>query len=251
MKHVIALLSIVLFYSCALHHGSITSTASHCQDKNIEYADVAVGYSKVIYLFGFGGMHKDALVNEAKRNLFGSYVLKNGQSFENTTLDFRVFLLGPFVKMEAIVVADVVQRDSSYKVSYSNAYRNFVISGTNTSKEGFKLNESVLYNRGNAYKAKIVRLNRQKANLFYINSRGAVKVKNVAYHDIYRTYTPAGFEEKYGYKLHDTVNFVVGTVATEVGAPGGEVVGINDTNILLKINNSDWVESGLGSVKKK
>lgn len=229
----VLLLPVALLSSCAYHFGTVTSLSVSGQDKNIEYRDVAMGYSKASYLFGIGGLGKDALTNEAKRNMYLSYPLRNGENFENLTLDHKVFLFGPYVRHEAIVIADVVRRDSGNHISYNSNYINFLASNVKRKQHGISLNEQVAYYKNRIYEAKVLRLNRRKVTIFYVNKRGAITVKNVRYDYIFKGYDLDEIEKKYGFAIGDKVTILSSELAESFGADA-TVLYMNEDCALVK-----------------
>lgn len=69
------------------------------------------GQSEVKYILGLGGNKKQALINEAKQNLFNNYSLKNNQSLANVTIDFKnKMIFGNIVQeLTCTINADVVE----------------------------------------------------------------------------------------------------------------------------------------------
>ncbi len=227
------LLPLVIMGSCAYHVGTITTLSGNGQDKHVEFRDVAMGYSKTSYFFGIGGLGKDALVNEAKRNMYLSYPLQNGDNFENLTLDHKVFVFGPYVKHEAIVIADVVRRDSGSHVFYNSNYLNFLSNNVKRKQHSISLNEAVVYYHNGIYHAKVLKLNRRKISIFYVNKRGAIKVKSVRYDYIFKASDLAEIEKKCGFTIGDQVTILSSELAQSFG-PGGSVQYMNEDCALIK-----------------
>jgi len=89
MKNVFfGILLIALLSSCASHVGVMTGNAS-ISDANFNVIGLAVGSAKTQHIMGIGGLGKDALILEAKRNLYLKYPLKKGQALANVTVDIK------------------------------------------------------------------------------------------------------------------------------------------------------------------
>lgn len=250
MKQFFLLVLPLLFTSCAVHLGMITPTSTNLRDKQVEYSDIAVGYSKVFYVFNFGGFGKDALVNEAKRNLYLSYPLQAGQSLENLTLDFKVARIFFYTKMEAIVIADVLQGDTSIKITYSKNYKNFLNANNLLAFNNFSLNESVYcMNRGPMY-SKIIKVGKRRATVFYINKRGAIKIKNVWYSGLYKMNNDLPLELTNGFKVGDNVIFTDLNRTIAYGGAEGKIIGINSTGAIVK-TAADAVQVDFTEIKVK
>lgn len=140
MRLFAAAIALLLMSSCSFHTGSITTSSVAASGKKYEYVDVAVGYSKVSYFLGMGGYSKDMLIRDAQRNMRASFPLKPNEAFENTVLDIRSTWVGPYHKLEAIVTADIVARDSSYNVIYSEKYLELISRNKPKVKNYFSLN---------------------------------------------------------------------------------------------------------------
>ena len=64
---------------------------------NAEFSKIRFGYgtAKTAHFMGIGGNQKDALVLEAKRNLYLNCNLQSGEAIGQTTIDFKKTLFFP------------------------------------------------------------------------------------------------------------------------------------------------------------
>lgn len=100
--------SALLLGSCAFHNGIVTS-GGNPPSPNQQLVGLGTGTSTATYVLGFGGLNKDALVLEAKKNLYANTRLKPNQAFTNFTVDFRYGFF-PFVRrIKVTVAADIIQ----------------------------------------------------------------------------------------------------------------------------------------------
>lgn len=101
-------LSVFLFSNCATHMGMMTGNAS-LSANNFKIVKMINGTATTMKIFGLGGLGKDALVLEAKKNMLQNNPLKEGQALANVTVDFKnSFVL--FVNTEKVTVtADLVE----------------------------------------------------------------------------------------------------------------------------------------------
>ncbi|NEN25016.1 hypothetical protein G3O08_16060 [Cryomorpha ignava] len=110
----ITLLCSLLLSSCAFHNGNMTGNAS-LSTRNFEIKTIVMGTAKTSHVFGIGGLKKQALVYEAKKDLYRSYPLSEGQAFANISVDFKrsyFFIVNTTV---ATITADVVEfKEGSY-----------------------------------------------------------------------------------------------------------------------------------------
>lgn len=224
----------LLISSCAYHSGMIT--ASQLNNKvSYRYEDVAVGYSKATYFFGLGGLHKDALLNDAKRNLYLSYPLKPNQVMDNITLDRKVTYILPFSKVEMILVADVVELDSGHQISKSGAYVETLARSTAKSIGYLSNYEPVLLQEnGKAYSGRVVSINKGKATVFYVNSDGLIRVGNKSYGDVYKISNLEELQTKIGYALGYEYTFSLPRSGNISYNLRGKVIGMNSDRLLIE-----------------
>lgn len=101
-------LAAIVFSSCAIHVGTITGDAS-ISSKNFKMVRMADGTATTTKIFGLGGLGKDALVNDAKKDLLQNNPLKDGQALANVTLDFKNSYVLFVNKQKVTVAADIVE----------------------------------------------------------------------------------------------------------------------------------------------
>lgn len=100
--------------SCAFHNGNMTGNAS-LHARNFEIKTIVMGTAKTSHVFGIGGLKQRALVYEAKKDLYRSYPLSEGEAFANISVDFKrsyFFIVNTTI---ATITADVVEfKEGSY-----------------------------------------------------------------------------------------------------------------------------------------
>ena len=120
-KLLIPLSFILLLSSCAMHQGMISSSSLN---RNVMYEDIAYGVSQTNKVFGFGGLSKDALVLEAKRELINNRPLKENEAYANFTVDYKRSFFPFYNQTKATMSADVVRfMDESLSDPYSEKYK--------------------------------------------------------------------------------------------------------------------------------
>jgi hypothetical protein len=97
-----------LVSSCATHFGGMSGSAA-LSSKNFRYQGLATGQAQTLQVFGLGGLAKDGLVAEAKKNLLLNYPLKDGQALANVTVDFKFSVVFFVIIRKATVTADIVE----------------------------------------------------------------------------------------------------------------------------------------------
>jgi hypothetical protein len=256
MKQIGILITLLLFLgSCAFHSGMITPVGTQTS-KSQKYVDIAVGYSKASYFMGLGGTGKNALINDAKRNMFLSYKLKPGQSFENISLDIKSTCILLYQKREIIVIADVVEEDSTMNITYSDHYLNLLSSKKTVSNNLFSLNEEVIYLDKNnvARKGKIVKLSYEDATIFYVNSKANFKIKHTSTKKIFKISSTEQLEQKFKFKIGQEVVGIKpykNSQGYTLSKKDGIIVGLNAGFILLKISENFYVTDKIENLKSK
>lgn len=94
--------------SCATHWGMMTGNAS-LSSNNFKMVKIASGTASTTKIFGFGGLAKDALVLNAKKDMMQNNPLKEGQALANVTVDFKNSILFFVMKGKVTVTADIVE----------------------------------------------------------------------------------------------------------------------------------------------
>lgn len=144
-KLLISLTIIFLMTSCITYHqGAISSSAVN---RTVKYQDIAIGVSQVNKFLGFGGISKDALVLEARREMTKNRPLGPKEQYINFTVDFK-HTFWPIVSQTKVTMcADVVSfsNDSTSEV-YSSKYKDKLL-GQNLSNELFAVGDSVIFNK--------------------------------------------------------------------------------------------------------
>ncbi|TRX72671.1 DUF6567 family protein [Carboxylicivirga sp. M1479] len=179
MKHLLFLLPIaIILSSCATHTGVMTGNAT-ISDANFNVVGLAVGSSKTKHVFGMGGLGKDALVFEAKRNLYSNYPLKKGQALANVTVDFKRSYY-PFVNNTmAVISADIFDFNTRAADSTFNTIDRYSAKYSINPKLNIHQNVVAIINN-KPRSVRIVELSYPKTTVLYKDDKDNVKFKRVA-----------------------------------------------------------------------
>ncbi len=249
MRLFFAAIALLLMSSCSYHTGSITTMNASGNGKTYEYVDVAVGYSKVSYFLGIGGYSKDMLIRDAQRNMRASFPLKPNEAFENTVLDIRSTWVGPYHKLEAIVTADIVARDSSYNVTYGEKYLELISRNKPAVKNYFSLNERVVLLKSEKEMfGRIVGFNSGSASVFCVDNDGEFNIKNIRYSKIFKITDMELLSKEIGFNIGDSVAF---NAQSDSGFSyfEGVVVGMNKECSLVRTDKTLY-KTKTNSLKK-
>jgi len=120
MKYFLIISLVFFLGSCAFHSGTLNSTTTA---EPVFHKDIGVGVASTHLVFGLGGLSKDALILEARKNLMENRPLEGAEQYNNISTDFKrtVFLM--VFKTKVTMVADVVApKDSVNQPTYSDEY---------------------------------------------------------------------------------------------------------------------------------
>ncbi len=108
----IAVTFLFLLTGCAAHFGTLKSDVSLNQ-ANFKVVTTASGSSQTKLVMGFGGLKKEALVAEARKDLVSKANLAPNQVLANLSLDVKTSIFPGFLPMVVIqkvtVTADVIE----------------------------------------------------------------------------------------------------------------------------------------------
>jgi hypothetical protein len=104
---IIALITL-LFSSCAFHSGVFLNSTC-LSSNNFKVVKLAKGQSGTTKIFGIGGLAKDALVYEAKKDLLANFPLKENQTLANVTVDFKNSMILFVMKTKVTMTADIIE----------------------------------------------------------------------------------------------------------------------------------------------
>jgi len=102
-------LSITLVSSCAIHNGFMKNSAS-LSEANFSYVNQSIsGMSSAKYVFAIGGLDRQALVEEAKKEMLKNNPLQANQVLANVTVNWKHSFYVIVFRTECTVTADVVE----------------------------------------------------------------------------------------------------------------------------------------------
>lgn len=239
LRRILLLFGIAALSGCATYNGMITSPSTLSSDTKATYVDMAVGYSRTSYLFGFGGFGKAALINEAKRNMYKAYKLAPNQTFVSPTLDIKTTTYGPYRKMEVIMMADVVEYDGNVDVGFEEEYFQAIGAVQSDLPEFFRLNESVVVMGSNRsiVNGRILNINQQKITVLLHNADGRLAIKNLASSRVFRARPAPDGDLEVAFSVGEAVVFNERVSSTEQVPSGGLIVGVNQYNVLVMVKD--------------
>lgn len=100
-------LAFCLATSCAFHHGTFDSGVA-ITNNQFRIVGIASGKAQTTHFLGIGGLTKDALVYEAKRDLYSKYPLTKGMAFTNISVDFKRSYYCIVNRTKVFISADII-----------------------------------------------------------------------------------------------------------------------------------------------
>ena len=111
LKSIFAITIVILITSCSATHNGYMSNSASLSSANFSYVKQNIkGDATATYVFGFGGLAKETLVDNAKKQMVDSNPLKSNQTVANVTVNFKTsnyFFV--YRTVRCTVTADVVE----------------------------------------------------------------------------------------------------------------------------------------------
>lgn len=164
--------------SCAFHSGVMTGNAA-LSDANFFTVGYAMGTSEITKVLGMGGVATDALVLEAKRNLYKNHPLTKGQALANVSVDFKRTIF-PFVsKLKVLISADIIDFNDGAKTVVN--LEDFPLGVDSLKESETKMNDEIVYFilDDKVMIGKVLDYKGMKAKVLTYSHLGHLKVKKI------------------------------------------------------------------------
>jgi hypothetical protein len=186
------LICTIVLASCAVHSGLMMNSAALSQN-NFKIIGNVTGTSKTTLFLGIGGLKKEGLALEAKKNMKAQYQLKNGQAYANVTVDIKrtFWILG--VTNKCTINADIVQ---FLETGFYRADTSEILPVIPQNKNTVEINRSEKYNHqlgdivffyneeNETVAGKIIMLEDSAVTLQYTGKNGDALIKTLPYSKI-------------------------------------------------------------------
>ncbi len=175
IRHYWAIPVLFLLSTCTVHKGTLAGNNAGYNDRT-----VAIGYGiaeKTTFL-GIGGLHKGAMVLEAKKNMYLNHPLKYGQAFTNYSVDF-VKVYYPFVtNLKVMVSAEIIEE---YKDHSKDKIEKNILIHPIYHNPTLAIGDSVQLNISRPFiKAVVRKIEINKVTVAYINDRGMLEFRDIS-----------------------------------------------------------------------
>ena len=226
MKRIfLAVILIFLIASCATHQGTINMSAI---DKNIIYQRTAIGISQSHRVLGIGGLTRDALIYEAKKELYKNFPIQANEAYMNFILDIKKSHFILYSQTKITITADIVDlTGDSVTQPFSKNYINQLENSDLYKPKFFEIGDSIIFDIDK--KGVIISFPRDKyVTIQYITQKGTLQMKNMSVYDIYTC------KKNYGkYKIGDIFIYEI-MINKELVSKAWEIVAIGENSLMIK-----------------
>jgi hypothetical protein len=187
-------IAIILFTSCATHEGTLSSGATPTENHSL--VDIAIVTASSSQVLGFGGLSKDGLVMEAKRNLYTLFPPKKGRLYANISVDLKKEYYWFFARKEKVfITADIYDLNTSFDSDANNRF----IGNKLQSTQNFKLNEYVyLFEKDSLLKVQIMQIFKKDILIKYQKQNGELEIQRYDSDDVIKKESLSGNAKKIG-----------------------------------------------------
>ncbi|TAH25901.1 MAG: hypothetical protein EAZ07_05890 [Cytophagales bacterium] len=230
------LFTLSIMSSCAVHSGNISTGSS--MDGQLK--DVVTGEASTRKILGIGGMNKNGLILEAKRDLYNKYKQNKNIKLTNFSVDFKTtYYLFFYSTTLATVSADLYDYNQSitdFPKDIMPPLNGGIVAGDSIIYEFKKFYRGILYST----------TKRGKFNIVFKNTNGDLITHKVEQSTIYKTASHSENKIYFGFNIGDTkfIDVYVANLNVKVTKPC-KVIGLNNKRLLVSYIKDDGAERWL------
>jgi hypothetical protein len=102
--------TVLIISSCASTNSGTFASSATLNAANFKYVKLIKGTSETTKFLGMGGEVKDALLADAKANMYENYPLKDNQAYANICVDYKYSSYLVIIKtVKVTITADIVE----------------------------------------------------------------------------------------------------------------------------------------------
>ncbi|MFW5760430.1 MAG: DUF6567 family protein [Cyclobacteriaceae bacterium] len=244
MKSLFSLSITLCISGCAFHSGMMTANPEYIKPE-YELKTTVKANAKSTRIFGIGGLGKEALVAEAKSQLYLYYPLRNEEAYANVTVDFWNLYFPFYHRTKATVTADIIGKvnASEEDTTYQSLFRQ---KKAGAGRIGiFKVGDEVsVMNDNIPKKFKVFDIINDKKVL--IGLPGGKSTFKARYSDLYLMEKDRLPDVEY--KINDAVQ-----AYTYLKWREAQIVGLNETKVIVEVTEGDlmgeYLELPYGNIK--
>jgi hypothetical protein len=181
-RTILAITVICILSSCATHQGTMNISTI---DNNIIYQRTAIGVSQSNRILGIGGGSRDALIYDAKRELFKNYPIQANESYMNFTLDIKNTKYILYAQTKITVKADIIKTTTDSNTQpFSDSFINQLGRNDFFKSELFEIGDTIIFD--NSKKGVIISFPKfEQAKILIISEQESLQSKDMSIYDIY------------------------------------------------------------------
>jgi hypothetical protein len=231
MKIISTLIILLLFSACSFHTGNISSGA-HIDCPMIY---IATGTASTTKILGIGGSSKDALIVEAKNDLYRKFPYKKGIKLSNFSVDYKNSYFLFVATTKVTVSADVHDCNS---IPGNDSIMNQI-----PAINGFRVGDSILYLYFNGEHETVI----NKATLVSFGNNDKVIIKDAGIkkpfkRSIYNIYKATSSTENnyiFGFNIGEEVLVTFMNDESDIKSKKKCIIkGINNEKVIIEYLNS-------------
>jgi hypothetical protein len=242
-KIFLIILSAVLISSCAFHSGNISSGST----VDCPFKTIVTGTSYTDKIFGLGGLDKNALIVEAKQDLYNHYLSNKNIKLTNFSVDFKNTYILFYSKTKVTVSADLYDCSPASASLDTNVTDKEHIAKTPL-LEGWTVGDSIIYELEYAqeayFKGKFEGLlKNNRCKIFYKSRYGQYLNRKIDLVNIYKITKHPENKNYFGYEIGEKgfVEVYQSSSKTKV-LKQCTVVGLNKNRLLITYIKADGQE---------
>lgn len=220
--------------SCAFHSGNVSSGS--VIDCPLRYT--AKGIAKTNKLFGIGGLERDALIVEAKQDLYTKFPYSKEIKLSNFAVDFKTSFIFFYSSTKVTVSADV------FDCSATSGNNSIEKNSSATLSGGLKKGDSITFEYNGYHKGTYLQeTTNGRYHIEYLQKNGARKQRKIDPDLVFKTSVDPSNINYYGFNIGDNAFIEVDNLKTKVKSKKScKIIGINSTSAVISYIKDDGIE---------
>jgi hypothetical protein len=206
MKYLVFVCLVAIATSCATYTGNVSTGSSI----DCPLAYFAQGEAFSVYYFGVGGLAKNTLIAEAKKNLYLNYPLAPGLKYSNFSVDFKNTYVLFYRQTLATVTAEVYNCNPAQANSNTSPVTTKPIERVSTTN-GFRIGDTVLCAIQGLPRGVITKQIKEYINdhfvLVNITTGSTTQTKKIPHKEIFKVNPSPENRMQFGFDIGDVAYF--------------------------------------------
>ncbi|GAL84188.1 hypothetical protein MYP_1416 [Sporocytophaga myxococcoides] len=235
MKNFYLAISFIAFLSsCAFHSGNVSSgSIVDCPMKTI-----ITGQASTSKFLGLGGLSKNALIVDAKQDLYRKISVKKNLKLTNFSVDFKTTYILFYSSTIATVSADLFDCSGTEDSSPNADSDNQSMIG------GLLPGDSIIYEYNGFHKGLVSKhLSKERCAITFQYNNGRLKKQNVSQNVIFKITEHTSNKNYFGYDIGEKASVEVLNLKTNTKTVKPcTIIGLNENKLLISYNKEDGQE---------